>query len=308
MSWKPASYPAQPITQLVFVQPHLLHALQRIVADEPDWRELDRNYYRPRLFNYLDHTFRRCLDNEQVLTYNQQYLVFCTGLLTPTQELVYCLCGPNPQPVKNRIYRIQGFLSAFQLTGTYMERFLDLPPVPVQLKPRPAKYPPIQPFDAKIQLQVDRIDISHLLRDGKTDELLPRLPKTWQKDPDQPEFLAQLKAHMLAAIVHTFEEPRPVSSFCRGLNEMQFLLPINLSEPEESSVTAEAAITVRRVWLKGAEGPTYEVTTLLPLELARSNARLLGPVTESWLSGKFVEMPVLKKNWRSEQKNWRDRS
>jgi len=300
---------SQCITYVMYVNKHLLHQLFRAIPWERDWSILNRDESRPHLFNYLDHTFRRAVDQGFVYQatnrrLSRTYLVFSTGLKNYMGEVMYCLCGPNLHidscKAPHRLFSIIGFITSFLLTGDWMRRY-GVEPMHLEHLPPTVTYgDPLPRFNPKLPLPPTRIHVTHLLREGCMEKLKPLLPrhlhasceeahrmrgKSWQA------FLAKvqnlLRGALEASLKLARKDPDQVAlHYCRGRQEVQCLLPINLSAPETCFRRPEHVATLRRVQLPDKEGvlmDMYEVTTLLPVYIARNNARLLGVPPQEWL-------------------------
>lgn len=302
---------SQCITHIMYVNKYMLHSLFRMIPYERDWDILNQDGSRPCLFNYLDYTFRRAVDQGYVweahasTTGKSSYLVFSVNLENNMGEAIYCLVGPN-KPVNHhhhnshRIYAIIGFVTEFLLTGDWMLQF-RLDPLPMGEMPPKPTYGGNR-FNPKLPLPEARIHTTHLLRDGYLEKLRPLVPKHLRATCEEAhktrgkrwqEFLVKLQMMLRRAIMTSLnmarKDPDLVAlHFCRSRNEVQFLLPVNLSEPDRCFKVPEHVITVRLVRLRGKDGmleEMYEVTTLLPVYVARNNARLLGVPPQEWLWG-----------------------
>lgn len=301
---------SQCITHIMYVNKYMLHSLFRMIPYEPDWDILNQDGSRPCLFNYLDYTFRRAVDQGYVWESASAtgtptaptHLVFSVGLENNMGEAIYCLVGPN-KPINNshhshRIFSIIGFVTEFLLTGDWMQQF-HVEPLPMGDMPPKPTYP-LPRFNPKLPLPEARIHATHLLRDGHLDKLKLLVPKHLRATCEEAhktrgkgwqEFLVELHTTLRRAIMTSLnlarKDPDLVAlHFCRSRNEIQFLLPVNLSEPDLCLKVPEQVITLRLVRLRGQNGmPTemYEVTTLLPVHTARNNARLLGVPPQEWL-------------------------
>jgi len=307
---------SQCITHIMYVNKYMLHSLFRMIPYERDWDILNQDGSRPCLFNYLDYTFRRAVDQGYVWeahatavstngSTTRTYLVFSVGLENNMGESIYCLVGPNLHVNSHhRIFSIIGFVTEFLLTGDWMQQF-HVEPLPMgEMPPKPTYGAGATPsrFNPKLPLPEARIHATHLLRDGYFDKLKSLIPKHLRASCEEAhrargkiwqEFLVKLQMTLRKAIMTSLnlarKDPDLVAlHFCRSRNEVQFLLPVNLSEPDRCFKVPEHVITVRLVRLRDRNGnfeEMYEVTTLLPVHTARNNARLLGVPPQEWLWG-----------------------
>ena len=177
-----------------------------------------------------------------------------------------------------------------------MKRRWELPPFDANQLPKPAVYYEVRPFQPNIPLPAARINTAHLLREAKPDEMLQRLPPTWSQKlrytslKDQPSLLLEIHQRCRRAIEVAMEmaceDPDIVATqYCRGKDEMQYLLPINLTAPQECATNPECVVTLRitTVRLRSQVVACYEVNTLLPLDIAIGNARLVQFPKQKWL-------------------------
>ena len=216
----------------------------------------------PILRSYLQHTFYRLVETEGICTSNDHTRsAFNTGLVTSNQEDIYCMfnreAGGDWEWVFEEFYKAsdRGFHNYFG--GR-------LPPL--------AEY-----FDNAADLLFDRrlrlsLDIDHIL------ENIGRFPTHLQEN----QFLARsllvsAEAQTKKRVYRNYKTaiPQYFRPGARGPGKLQLLLPICLEDPAR----ADLALTVD----KNREGNAYLSSTILTLDMAYCNARLLARPDTEWL-------------------------
>ncbi|GEM_PF-1494388 len=218
----------------------------------------------PILKSYLLHTFARLEQEDREATGkkiatgrdgNRPVACFNTGLVTPNQEEIFALFANKPSGDDGRNWKLAGFHAASD--HKMLGRFETLPEL-------------VNYFDDPRVLLYDRrrelyIDIDHVLDDN-----IGRFPKELQ---DQ-KFLARqslvaAKAQTQQRVYRNYKTAVP--QFHRG--EVQLLLPLCLMKPS----VADLALVV------SAKEGQYRGDTILTLDMAYSNARLLCRPDSDWL-------------------------
>jgi cold shock CspA family protein len=237
-------------------------------AEKESWQHSVRpNKYTkfPILKSYLMYTFAR-LEQEDLEAVgkkiamgrdgNRPVACFNTGLVTTNQEEILALFSSKPSSGDGRNWKLEGFhaISDHKLLG----KFDTFPPELVNYFDDPS----VLLYDRRRELY---IDIDHVLDDN-----ISRFPKELQ---DQ-KFLARqslvaAKAQTQQRVYRNYKTAVP--QFYRG--EVQLLLPLCLMEPG----VADLALVVST-----KEGQ-YRGDTILTLDMAYSNARLLCRPDSDWL-------------------------
>jgi hypothetical protein len=142
-------------------------------------------------------------------------------------------------------------------------------------------------FDARLAI---RLNDMHIFEDGVDRKRLPKYDAEYQKCKDNP----QEKEALLARIARDFDSAilraklmaernykLAVPQFWRETGEIQFLLPIYLGELEEADKPQCAlALALDR----SGRVPYYRGATILTLEMAYNNARLIAKPDIFWLN------------------------
>nr|WP_245674619.1 DUF3825 domain-containing protein [Herbidospora cretacea] len=236
-------------------------------AEKESWQHsvrADTHTDYPILRSYLLYTFAR-LEKEDRESPGRKIAIgrdgnrpvacFNTGLVTPNQEEIFALFGSKPSGNDGRNWKLAGFhaasdhrmLGKFEVFPELVDYFDD---------------PGVLLYDRRRELY---IDVDHVLDDN-----ISRFPKELQ---DQ-KFLARqslvaAKAQTQQRVYRNYKTAVP--QFYQG--EIQLLLPLCLLRPG----VADLALVV-----SSKEGQ-YRGDTILTLDMAYSNARLLCRPDSDWL-------------------------
>jgi cold shock CspA family protein len=230
------------------------------LAEPEPW---DHRPLRPPRFSilrsYVTHTFARLADEDKIAFGDPPdgpRAGVNTGLVTPMREPILALFHVNR--------RTQETGTRWRLTGFF--RVSDHPVVrSFQRLPQPARYydtPAELIFDARLPLVVD---FAHIV-----DDHMDRLPAALRDDADGAMVRVQ-SACLLAQQEVVRDYRTAVPQFHRG--QIQMLLPLRL----QRRGLVDLALVTTRV------GDQYRGDTVLPLEMAYNNARLLGRPNSEWL-------------------------
>lgn len=230
-----------------------------------DYRLAKSHTEYPILESYLSHTFRRLLEMDKgvVLSSDENLLAFNTGLVTENQEEIYGLARKLVDPAQ-RPWKLvrwvkksdREFISAFGDRMPPLAAFFDDPSDLI--------------FDRRI---IDNltINIDHVL------ERLDRFPEEFQKDEYRArQALIAAEAETKKRVFRNYKVAIP--QFFRdkgGPGRLQLLLPICLRTPKK----ADLALTLD----KNKEKTAYLSSTVLTLDQAYNNARLLARPDREWL-------------------------
>ena len=216
----------------------------------------------PILRNYLQHTFYRLVETEGMCTSNDHMKsAFNTGLVTSNQEDIYCMF--NRVTSGDWEWKFEGFYKA---SDREFHNYFggSLPPL--------AEY-----FDNAADLLFDRrlglsLNIDHIL------ENIERFPRHLQTNQFLARsLLASAEAQTKKRVYRNYKTaiPQYFRPGGRGPGKLQLLLPICLEDPAR----ADLALTVE----KNREGNAYLSSTVLTLDMAYCNARLLAKPDTEWL-------------------------
>lgn len=225
----------------------------------------------PVLRSYLSYTFARIEQEDQFQSDplarkiqkgtcdNRQYACFNTGLVTVNQEPLFALfLGKSPDK-DGRDWRLLGFYQESDrvLLGAGFHDF-----------PEMAHY-----FDAPHHLIYDSskrlvIDKDHVL------ERLSRFPEDYHNDPGRAaRDLDTARDRAVERVKRNFKTAIP----CYYQKSIQLLLPLCLQDPTK----ADLALPVTRIG--SGENWSYLGSTVLTLDMAYNNARLITKPASEWL-------------------------
>lgn len=233
------------------------------LAEEENWDNSSDDIH-PILFQYLFHTFNRVVLEDKLMFYEDDtFAMFNTGLLSKNGEDIYAL-------FKRTTNSDDGY--SWYLDSFYKESARDI----INLRPLPEVvdyYKPINDekvesyFDASLEIICN---MDHIL--DERNSRMPELFRTFDSQTQQYIFtgaFAKLKKKLA-------RNPRlAVPQIYR--DKMTYLLPIDLCQET-------VALAVERF------GDTYRANTVLTLEMAYTNARLLATPDSNWLINKKVDI------------------
>lgn len=253
----------QTLFEFCYMPPILLEQLAELAEDE-NWNyrqaPADRPY--PILFNYLQHTFMR-LSEEGKVAESDGAACFNTGLVTELQEAIYAYLVPNLNPGQQR-WKLEAFVKES-----------DRKLLPFGSLPGLAHYfeePGDLIYDARLPL---RPNLDHIMSDNRE-----RFP-----EPFRSMETYQLRLNLDGAIQHAIRRVarnyktaipnyyRPSVQGRPGKGTLQLLLPLCLTHPRQ----ADMALAVFR------EREVYLGATILTLDMAYNNARLIARPDSEWL-------------------------
>lgn len=215
----------------------------------------------PILRSYVKNTFQRLEEMENGIAYSKdgKWASFNTGLVTENQEEIYAMFSAIPDAIRQP-WKLIGFKKASE--RIFVEQFGgNAPPL--------ANY-----FDDPSVLLYDRrypliINIDHVMQN------LSRFPKHLQSNPYVArQLLTSAEATTRKRVYRNYKAAIP--QYFRdkgGAGVVQLLLPICLEHPGK----ADLALAVQR------SGDAYLGSTVLTLDMAYNNARLLARPDTEWL-------------------------
>jgi cold shock CspA family protein len=217
----------------------------------------------PILRGYIRHTFQRLEEMEGGIGVSQdkKNAAFNTGLVTPNQEEIYTFFRRNPRSGRQP-WRFQRFMKASD--WDLIEQFgSSAPPL--------ANYfddPSVLLYDKRCELYVN---IDHVM------EQIERFPAHLQANPYVArQLLISAEATTKKRVYRNYKAAVP--QYYRdkgGPGSVQLLLPICFEDPAR----ADLALVVA----KTEAGNAYRGSTVLTLDMAYNNARLLARPDNEWL-------------------------
>ncbi|MFB4283858.1 DUF3825 domain-containing protein [Nonomuraea sp. MTCD27] len=221
----------------------------------------------PVLKNYLLHTFGR-LESEDAdqpgkkiavgRAGNVPYSCFNTGLVTPNQEEIYALFVGKDTGKDGRRWRLSGFHA--ESDHEMLSKFESFPEL--------ANYfddPAVLLYDRRCELYMD---IDHIINDN-----IARFPGELRENRHLArQALIAARAETQKRVFRNYKTAVP--QFHRG--SVQLLLPLCLVQPGK----ADLALVVSR---KSSQDRQYRGETVLTLDMAYNNARLLCRPDSDWL-------------------------
>lgn len=244
--------------------PGWLDRLAKLAEEEPwDYKHAKASESLPVLRSYLRYTFMRLTEMESGIGVSREgsHATFNTGLVTPNQEEIYCLCRKNPVPGRHP-WKLVGFKKSSE--RDMIDHFGSA-------RPPLAHYfddPSVLLYDRRLELYVA---IDHVM------ENIDRFPEAFQKNEFMArQLLAGAEATMAKRVSRNYKTAIP--QFFRdrgGAGSVQLLMPICLENPGR----ADLALVVA----KNEAGTAYRGETVLTLDMAYNNARLLCRPDVEWL-------------------------
>ena len=245
-------------------KPNWLTELDAMDEEESwEYKSADSNNNLPILNTYIKYTFLRLTEMPNGISYgsNEGIMAFNTGLVTPNQEAIYGFCSKssseNTRPwifsgwykESNRLF-VDNFATNLPPLGEYFDNTSDLL------------------FDRRLKLY---LNIDHVL------ENIGRFPKHLQENTYMArQLLTSAQVQTEKRVYRNYKTAIPQYFRDRGGDgKIQLLLPICLENPSK----ADLALTVE----KNKEGTAYLSSTVLTLDMAYNNARLLARPDTEWL-------------------------
>ena len=235
-----------------------IEALRQLSEPEDwDYRHTPAPHPHPILRNYLTYTYKRIAEEKKVVvTSDEEYCCWNTGLITETQEPIYILM------TRNRIEEIDAYWHFWRFARRGerdINRFAALPDM--------AHYfddPSVLVLDTRREL---RINVEHIIAEN-----LDRFPEALRGM--NPFGLQNLVAGATEAAMQRARRnyKTAVPQYYQGA--VQLLLPLSLTDPR----AADLALVVERV------ADIYRAATCLTLDMAYNNARQLARPDRDWLS------------------------
>lgn len=207
------------------------------------------------------------------------YYAFHTGLFTPDDRIIYCLCKHNTAGLRPQKYTFVGW----QVSG---EGQIKIDRLFSSLPQKPSLFSDFSELHYDTRLGAPTISIEHAL------ERLDRFPKqflericggtveSYQKHLEENALSAQLfRSSLLTAVDTAYRRAQYDPFLCVPVyyvrrKKISLLLPLCLTASDK----ADLALVVMK-----SDTDNYVGATILTLEQAWVEARILGSVNSNWL-------------------------
>lgn len=217
----------------------------------------------PVLRSYFSHTFRRLVEMSDGIGYSktEQHAAINTGLVTANQEEIYAIFIKHDKPGRQD-WKFAGFKKASD--WDFVNNFGSSPPPLADYFQDPS----VLLYDRRCNLY---INYDHVM------ENIDRFPKDLQNQPYMArQLLTSAEGNTKKRVYRNYKTAIP--QFYRdrgGSGSVQLLLPICLTNPAK----ADLALVAER----SESSDAYRSSTILTLEMAYKNARLLARPDNEWL-------------------------
>lgn len=237
----------------------LLESL-KLMADEEDWnykKTKSRRKY-PVLYGYILYTFARLLEEGKIAQAvdagGRRVASGNTGLVTPKQEEIFAYFVESRNATDPRKWVLQDFLEASHRALVHFPKQAEI-----------ANY-----FENPSDLIYDPDRELRVAMDHALDDNLQRFPEALRSNSFQLQnALEGARRNAIKRVRRNYKTAIP--QYYQG--QLQLLLPLCLTDPSK----ADLALVVSRA------GEVYLGTTVLPLEVAYNNARLIARPDREWL-------------------------
>jgi hypothetical protein len=224
------------------------------LAENENWTSSQGDWKYDILYSYLVHTFNRAASEDKILiTDNEDYACFNTGLLTENGEDIICMFNKFEKSDEYH-FHIMGFKKVSD--RDFMYNFRRTPEV-VSYFTEPSKIY----FDPNIEL-INNLD--HILDDN-----MERFPRELKEKGKQ--YINALLTHSLEITLKRCKRNYRIAVPQYYKNDITYLLPVELDGHLMSLAVED---------LNGR----YRVNTILTIEMAYKNARLLMKPEADWLT------------------------
>ena len=236
--------------------------LAELAEDEPwEYKNSENRETLPILRNYFRHTFARLKEMRDGIAFseNGNFACFNTGLVTDNQEEIYALFARNKR--KRQDWAFSGFQKAS--ARKFVDNFGGSPP------PLASYYddPSVLIYDRRCELF---IDIDHVMQN------INRFPKHLQGNAYVArQLLISAEALTKKRVYRNYKAAIPQFFRDKGKEgTVQLLLPICLENPRKADLALVAGKSASEA---------YRCSTILTLDMAYNNARLLARPDSEWL-------------------------
>lgn len=287
--------PALPLNKFAYLGDE--NVMLRDLAEkalEEDWEYASHNNGRKYvvLWNYLCYTFERLFEEDKILPDNAKKIkiekleqgpalaVFNTGLVDKQYRVLYAFFKEIQQIPGKPKWCLMGFSHRGErLNGIrYSSYFVELPERAEYFKNPSDLY-----YDYKLRL--DAVS-DHIIGD-RSSRLPKRILLQIPADMNEPDQIkAWLEEHLNKAIERAIERVKwnyktAIPQYYAKSKKIQLLLPLCIEDPRKVDV----ALAVER------EQKVYVGHTILELDWAYSNARLIACPDSDWLAPKNIYKP-----------------
>jgi cold shock CspA family protein len=258
----------------------------RVIAETEPWDYIvHKKGNNPVLYSYINYTFDRIINQKKIIIGKSskdgiEYAYFNTGLVTDEQEEIYCYFKKKPiieneinDSVKWYIKKPEYIFLEFGTDQSNYRKFFQEPPEAATYFLEAEVKELV--FDASLNKGKIILDRDHI-KDRRV-----RFPERIQNFSDELFFdeinkavelaIKRIKRNWKTAIPHFYD------------GNIQFLLPLCMI----SKKTADLALVVKK------EESVYKAHTVLTLDQAYNNARLLAKPDREWL--KHEESQIMDK-------------
>ncbi|MDQ2914270.1 MAG: DUF3825 domain-containing protein [Chloroflexota bacterium] len=235
------------------------------LAQPEDWtyRNTTSDRDLPILYGYMVHTFRRVHQQGRVTVVEAdagRFACFNTGLLTPHFERIFGHFVEQTRPEYPQPWFLEGF---FRESDHRLMKFQRLPD-------RASYFD--EPADLLYDPRLDfRVQYEHIVNDH-----VERFPSRLQSDErSRTEAVRQAVRHAQFRVEQNYKTAIPQYYWpaYEDVGKLQLLLPLSL----EDLGRADLALSIDRV------GDVYRAATVLTLDMAYNNARLIARPDREWL-------------------------
>lgn len=259
-----------PLFHFAFVEPERLDQLAELAETEPgNWnypRNPSTDFNKPVLFNYIRHTFKRALEQAHQGTITctgstDPHLAFDTGLLTEHYQAIYGVFQENRHPREDKP---PFYLRKYCIESDLLLRPFESLPTLVSYVDNPGDL--VIDFRKRIVLNLEHI----------VDDNVGRFPSSLQEHPAHI-----LRSMVQSAIDDSLKRARrnykiAIPQFFwigRTKGRVQLLLPLCLMDRTQADLAVAFDIGDN----------DYRGSTILTLDMAYNNARLLARPDRDWL-------------------------
>lgn len=259
------------------------------------------------LYNYLAYTFKRlCLEEKIVISKDQQFAAFNTGLVDQKYEYIYCLFTPNTRSDAGQYWYLVDFVVAGEDEGKKLITYFN--PLPERanyfenkienmlfdsstgslscdyvhiLTERTGRFPVdfLEDNCPEAFLVIDGISCSAFPTDMLPYDKKLYFKKLGEKIKDTPRILNRLKNRVQDAVNLAIKRTEwnyktAIPMYYPARNKGSLLLPLTLVREDQ----VDLALVVER-----QPSGSYQGQTVLPLSLAYKNSRLVSRPDSDWL-------------------------
>ncbi len=241
-----------------------LEKLASMAEPEPwDYKQVKASEPLPILRSYFRYTFQRLEEMSNGISYSRddRHAAINTGLVTPNQEEIYALFRRNERKARQP-WKLYGFKKSSD--WDFVDNFGSSPPPLADYFDDPS----VLLYDRRCELY---INYDHVM------ENIERFPKHLQENKYVArQLLTSAEATTKKRVYRNYKTAIPQYYRDRGkAGSVQLLLPICLENPTKADFALVAE--------KSDSSNAYRCSTILTLDMAYNNARLLARPDTEWL-------------------------